>query len=158
MRITPKRASYRSNHRPFDIYAQDAHDQHSVTDYVRDMYEHYRSVEEISPPYCTVKQYNIDESTRGIFVDWLIEIHDELLFVPETLYLATNIFDRFLAQTKSIIDIWNLQLVVVTSLLISAKYEEGNAPELCFSSVYDLFEKKKKYQFNRREMNSEFSP
>eukprot|EP00536_Pseudo-nitzschia_multiseries_P016570 jgi/Psemu1/328274/estExt_fgenesh1_pg.C_11510001 len=122
---------------PDDIDARDAHDPLSVTDYVADMYEHFRSKEEL----CAVdfmymgsadhgKQPNINESMRCILVDWLIEVHYKFKLFPETLYLTINVLDRFLAQTKEIIMKRDLQLVGVTALLVSAKYEEMYVPEL----------------------------
>jgi len=118
---------------PDDIDARDAHDPLSVTDYVEDMYEHFRSKEEISSidyMYMGHKQPNINESMRCILVDWLIEVHYKFKLFPETLYLTVNILDRFLAETEDTITKRDLQLVGVTSLLISAKYEEMYVPEL----------------------------
>jgi len=122
---------------PDDIDARDAHDPLSVTDYVEDMYEHFRAKEGT----CSIdvmymgrasegKQPNITESMRCILVDWLIEVHYKFKLFPETLYLTVNILDRFLAQTKDLVVKRDLQLVGVTSLLVSAKYEEMYVPEL----------------------------
>jgi len=122
---------------PDDIDARDAHDPLSVTDYVADMYEHFRSKEELCSVDCMYmgsaahgKQPNINESMRCILVDWLIEVHYKFKLFPETLYLTINVLDRFLAQTSEIIVKRDLQLVGVTALLVSAKYEEMYVPEL----------------------------
>ena len=122
---------------PYDIDARDAHDPLSVTDYVEDMYRHFRLKEEDSS--CNRmymgradegKQPHINEAMRCILVDWLIEVHYKFKLFPETLYLTVNILDRFLTETPEIVTKRDLQLVGVTSLLVSAKYEEMYVPEL----------------------------
>lgn len=125
------------NGTPDDIDARDAHDPLSVTDYVEDMYEHFRSKEVLSSVdsmYMGLenegKQPNINESMRCILVDWLIEVHYKFKLFPETLYLTVNILDRFLAKTSEVVTKRDLQLVGVTALLVSAKYEEMYVPEL----------------------------
>lgn len=67
-------------------------------------------------------------SVRAILVDWLVEVHEKFRCFPETLYLAINIMDRFLSNNKVSTD--KLQLVAVTSLFISAKFEEIRLPKL----------------------------
>lgn len=67
-------------------------------------------------------------SVRAILVDWLVEVHEKFQCFPETLYLAINIMDRFLSNNKVSTD--KLQLVAVTSLFISAKFEEIRLPKL----------------------------
>ena len=46
--------------------------------------------------------------------------------LPETLFLAVNIIDRFL--TKRVVSLVKLQLVGVTAMFIAAKYEEIVGP------------------------------
>lgn len=48
--------------------------------------------------------------------------------LPETLFLTINLIDRYLE--KQIIPRTKLQLIGVTSMLISSKYEEIYAPEV----------------------------
>jgi cyclin B len=48
--------------------------------------------------------------------------------MSETLFLTTNLIDRFL--TKDSVSRKNLQLVGVTAMLLAAKYEEIWAPEV----------------------------
>ena len=134
--ISSNTSSYQ-NGTPDDIDARHADDPLYVTDYVQDMYEHFRSKEEITSIDCMYmgsaangKQPNINESMRCILVDWLIEVHYKFKLFPETLYLTVNILDRFLAQTIDAVTKRDLQLVGVTALLISAKYEEMYVPEL----------------------------
>ena len=48
--------------------------------------------------------------------------------MPETLYLTTNLIDRFLEAKQ--VTRKHLQLVGVTAMLIASKYEEIWAPEV----------------------------
>ncbi|PWW76033.1 hypothetical protein C7212DRAFT_195144 [Tuber magnatum] len=73
---------------------------------------------------------------RGILVDWLIEVHTRFRLLPETLFLAVNIVDRFLSA--KIVELDKLQLVGVTAMFIAAKYEEVFSPGVqYFRSVAD---------------------
>ena len=65
---------------------------------------------------------------RGILVDWLIEVHHKFRLLPETLFLAVNIIDRFLSVR--VVSLVKLQLVGITGLFIAAKYEELLAPSI----------------------------
>jgi cyclin B len=76
------------------------------------------------------KQPHINETMRCILVDWLVEVHYKFKLFPETLYLTVNLLDRFLSKSKESITKRDLQLVGVTALLISSKYEEMYIPEL----------------------------
>ena len=132
-----------------DIDAKDRNDPTYVTDYVDDMYEHYRYKEEtttVDRMYMgsttdkgktgggggggKKKQPHINETMRCILVDWLVEVHYKFKLFPETLYLTVNLLDRFLSKSKESITKRDLQLVGVTALLISSKYEEMYIPEL----------------------------
>ncbi len=35
---------------------------------------------------------------RSILVDWLVDVHLKFKLQPETLYLTTNLIDRYLAK------------------------------------------------------------
>jgi hypothetical protein len=48
--------------------------------------------------------------------------------LPETLWIAINIVDRFL--TRRVVSLVKLQLVGVTAMFIAAKYEEILAPSV----------------------------
>lgn len=57
---------------------------------------------------------------------WLIEVHQNFKLLPETLFIATKLVDRF---TESIqVKRRNYQLVGITAMLIAAKYEEIYPP------------------------------
>lgn len=75
-----------------------------------------------------VTQPDLTARMRSILVDWLIEVHRKFELMPETLYLAINVVDRFLSlRTASRRE---LQLVGIGSMLIASKYEEIWAPEV----------------------------
>lgn len=115
---------------PDDIDERDAVDPLCTTDYVQDMYEHFRSKESATSvrPLYMETQTHINERMRSILVDWLVEVHLKFKLVPETLYLTINLIDRYLERQE--VSRPKLQLVGVTSLLIASKYEEIYPPEL----------------------------
>lgn len=111
-----------------DIDAADRENPLAVTAYVNDIYAYYRRVEaQISPDYMA-EQTDINDRMRAILVDWLVEVHLKFKLMPETLYLTTNLIDRYLAKEN--VTRKNLQLVGVTAMLLAAKYEEIWAPEV----------------------------
>ena len=121
--ITEEQSSSLSENDTAIILPKDHNDPTYVTDYVDDMYEHYRYKEETT--IVDRKKPHIDESARCFLVDWLVEVHYSLKLFPETLYLTVNLLDRFLSESKESITQRDLQLVGMTALHISIKYEEG---------------------------------
>lgn len=113
-----------------NIDERDADDPLCATDYVQDMYQHFRGKEGLTSvrPLYMENQPHINERMRSILVDWLVEVHLKFKLVPETLYLTTNLIDRYLQRQE--VSRPKLQLVGVTSLLIASKYEEIYPPEL----------------------------
>jgi G2/mitotic-specific cyclin 1/2 len=57
-------------------------------------------------------QKDLAWNTRGILTDWLIQVHTCSRPIPETLYLAVNIIDRFLSAR--VVSLAKLQLVSIT--------------------------------------------
>ena len=125
----PSASSYQYG--PADnIDERDADDPLCATDYVQDMYQHFRGKEadtSVRPTFME-NQPHINERMRSILIDWLVEVHLKFKLVPETLYLTTNLIDRYLERQEGSRP--KLQLVGVTSLLIASKYEEIYPPEL----------------------------
>jgi G2/mitotic-specific cyclin 1/2 len=80
-----------------------------------------------NPNYMS-NQKELQWQMRSILVDWLIEVHVKFRLLPETLYLAVNIVDRFLSLR--VVSLVKLQLVGLTSLFIAAKYEEVVLPSI----------------------------
>ena len=73
-------------------------------------------------------QTEITWAMRQTLVDWLLQVHLRYHMLPETLWIAINIVDRFL--TKRVVSLVKLQLVGVTAMFIAAKYEEILAPSV----------------------------
>lgn len=73
-------------------------------------------------------QNEVTWKMRGILVDWLVEIHTKFRLLPETIFLAVNIIDRFLSVR--VVSLVKFQLVGVTALFIAAKYEEVVCPSV----------------------------
>lgn len=73
-------------------------------------------------------QNEVTWKMRGILLDWLVEIHTKFRLLPETIFLATNIIDRFLSVR--VVSLVKFQLVGVTALFIAAKYEEVVCPSV----------------------------
>jgi hypothetical protein len=113
-----------------NIDERDAEDPLCATEYVQDMYQHFRSKEGITSvrPLYMDNQTHINKCMRSILVDWLVEVHLKIKLVPETLYLTINLIDRYLKRQE--ISRSRLQLLGVTSLLIASKYEDIYPPEL----------------------------
>jgi transcription initiation factor TFIIIB Brf1 subunit/transcription initiation factor TFIIB len=74
------------------------------------------------------RQDDINEKMRAILVDWLVDVHLKFKLLPETLYLAASLIDRFLDQKT--VTRQKLQLVGVVAMFIGAKYEEIYPPEI----------------------------
>ena len=122
--------SYQFSGQVDNIDERDADDPLCATDYVQEMYQHFRQKElqtSVRPVYMET-QTHINERMRSILVDWLVEVHLKFKLVPETLYLTINLIDRYLERRE--VSRPKLQLVGVTCLLIASKYEEIYPPEL----------------------------
>jgi hypothetical protein len=113
-----------------DIDEREKDEPFCVTEYVEDMYASFREREVTTSVRATYMddQPHINERMRAILIDWLVEVHFKFKLVPETLYLAVNLLDRYL-QTREI-KRPKLQLLGIVCLLIASKYEDLYAPEL----------------------------
>jgi hypothetical protein len=80
-----------------------------------------------SPDYMD-GQGEVTWAMRQTLVDWLLQVHLRWHMLPETLWIAINLVDRFL--TKRVVSLVKLQLVGVTAMFIAAKYEEILAPSV----------------------------
>ncbi|KAI1093896.1 cyclin-like protein [Rostrohypoxylon terebratum] len=101
-----------------------------VSEYSVEIFEYMREMEiQLLPKahYMDI-QNEIQWSMRSVLIDWLAQVHLRFGLLPETLYLAVNIVDRFLSV--KIVSMSKLQLVGATALMIAAKYEEINCPSL----------------------------
>lgn len=95
-------------------------------EYINDILENLINEEKnmintINPNYFEY-QKEINQSMRSILIDWLIDIHNKFNFKQETLYMTIYIMDSYLS--KKIIERKRFQLLGITALLISTKFNE----------------------------------
>ncbi|KAF8273709.1 cyclin-like protein [Lactarius quietus] len=111
-----------------DLDAEDADDPMMVSEYVNEIFEYLKVVEQITLPNPNYmdSQKDLAWKMRGILTDWLIQVHMRFRLLPETLYLAVNIIDRFLSAR--VVSLAKLQLVGITCMFLAAKVEEIVAP------------------------------
>jgi G2/mitotic-specific cyclin 2 len=113
-----------------DLDTEDLEDPLMVAEYVVEIFEYFK---ELEPQTMANSNYIEDQpdlewQMRGILVDWLLEVHQKFRLLPETLFLAVNIIDRFLSF--KVVQLDRLQLVGVTALFIASKYEEVLSPHV----------------------------
>ncbi|KAK1757596.1 G2/mitotic-specific cyclin-B [Echria macrotheca] len=116
----------------------DAEDPLMVAEYANEIFDYLRDLECKSTPnpQYIEHQDELEWKTRGILIDWLIEVHTRFHLLPETLFLAVNIIDRFLSE--KVVQLNRLQLVGITAMFIASKYEEVLSPHIAnFRHVAD---------------------
>lgn len=121
-----------------DLDKEDLDDPLMVAEYVVEIFDYLKKLEVSTLPNADYMdhQEDLEWKMRGILVDWLIEVHTRFHLLPETLFLAVNIIDRFLS-TK-VVQLDRLQLVGVTAMFIASKYEEVLSPHVAnFRHVAD---------------------
>jgi G2/mitotic-specific cyclin 2 len=113
-----------------DLDAEDLEDPLMVAEYVNEIFDYMRELEirTMANPDYMENQSQLEWKMRGILVDWLLEVHTRFRLLPETLFLAVNIIDRFLSC--KIVQLDRLQLVGVTAMFIASKYEEVLSPHV----------------------------
>jgi hypothetical protein len=65
---------------------------------------------------------------RSVLIDWLVDVHNKFSMLHQTLAMTVNIIDRYLAKVT--VPRQKLQLVGLSALFLSAKYEEIYPPDL----------------------------
>lgn len=121
-----------------DLDLEDAEDPLMVAEYVVEIFDYLKVLEEVTMPNAHYMEHqdDLEWKMRGILVDWLIEVHTRFHLLPETLFLAVNIIDRFLSA--KVVQLDRLQLVGVTAMFIASKYEEVLSPHVAnFRHVAD---------------------
>ncbi|KAK3394544.1 cyclin-like protein [Podospora didyma] len=121
-----------------DLDSEDMDDPLMVAEYANEIFEYLRDLEcnSVPNPQYMSHQDDLEWKTRGILIDWLIEVHTRFHLLPETLFLAVNIIDRFLSE--KVVQLDRLQLVGITAMFIASKYEEVLSPHIAnFSHVAD---------------------
>jgi G2/mitotic-specific cyclin 1/2 len=113
-----------------DLDAEDVEDPLMVAEYVVEIFEYLKELEiqTMANPTYMDNQSELEWKMRGILVDWLLEVHTRFRLLPETLFLAVNIIDRFLSC--KVVQLDRLQLVGVTAMFIASKYEEVLSPHI----------------------------
>ncbi|KIM84917.1 hypothetical protein PILCRDRAFT_375524 [Piloderma croceum F 1598] len=108
----------------------DVYDTTMVSEYAEDIFDYMGDLETSMMPSADYMsgQNEITWAMRQTLVDWLLQVHLRYHMLPETLWIAVNIVDRFL--TKRVVSLVKLQLVGVTAMFIAAKYEEILAPSV----------------------------
>lgn len=109
---------------------EEARDASMVAEYAADIFEYMACCERESmanPNYMDF-QDEIQWHMRATLIDWLLQVHMRYHMLPETLWIAVNLVDRFLSAR--IVSLAKLQLVGVTAMFIAAKYEEILAPSV----------------------------
>jgi len=118
-----------------DIDKNDFHDPQAVPEYVIEIYQYLMEKEKdaVDPLYLN-KLSDINSNMRAVLIDWLVEVHRMFKLIPETLFMAVSLIDRFLSLSSTV-SRDTLQVLGTTSLFIASKYEEIYAPE-CMDFVY----------------------
>ncbi|KAJ4272311.1 G2/mitotic-specific cyclin [Fusarium torreyae] len=113
-----------------NLDTEDLDDPLMVAEYANEIFEYLRDLEckSIPNPQYMSHQDDLEWKTRGILVDWLIEVHTRFHLLPETLFLAVNVIDRFLSE--KVVQLDRLQLVGITAMFIASKYEEVLSPHV----------------------------
>jgi G2/mitotic-specific cyclin 1/2 len=113
-----------------DLDSEDLGDPSMVAEYVHEIFDYLKQVEMTTLPNADYmdKQPELEWNMRGILVDWLLEVHARFRLLPETLFLAVNIVDRFLSS--KVVQLDRLQLVGITAMFIASKYEEVMSPHV----------------------------
>jgi len=121
-----------------DIDAADGDNPQLCAEYVKDIYEYLRHLEQeyavqadyLAAPAGSKVKPEINGKMRAILIDWLIQVHQRFSLLQETLYLTIAILDRYLSQRFVTVKRKKLQLVGVSCMWIASKYEEMYAPEI----------------------------
>lgn len=138
-----------------DIDADDADDPQNVAKYVNDIFEHCFATEGkyMVPNDYFKNQDEITEKMRAILIDWMLEVHLKFRLLPETMFLAVNLIDRFLERVN--VKKSHLQLVGMACLFIASKYEEIYPPE-CNDFVYiadNAYTREEIFEMEQRILN-----
>ncbi|KAJ2862021.1 G2/mitotic-specific cyclin [Coemansia aciculifera] len=113
-----------------DIDAEDSDNPLMVSEYITDIIEYLRERELVTMPNPAYmgKQKELTWEIRCVLVNWMVEIHCQLRMLPETLFLAVNILDRFLSKRR--VSVGKFQLVGLIAVMLACKYEESSTPHI----------------------------
>ncbi|KAA8913557.1 hypothetical protein TRICI_003161 [Trichomonascus ciferrii] len=113
-----------------DLDAEDADDPLMVSEYVVEIFDYLYDLQKkyMPNPNYMDDQKHLEWEMRGVLVDWLVEVHCKFKLLPETLFLAINIVDRFMSAR--VVSLNKVQLVGIAALFIAAKCEEVYTPAI----------------------------
>ena len=142
---SPKRAIRAKDEGWTDLDAEDEGDPAMVAEYVVDAFKYMLAIEvsqlgliegihaDHQPSTMPAadymeKQVELKWQMRTVLMDWIIEVHSKFRLLPETLFIATNLIDRFLSHR--VVSVEKIQLVGITALFVASKYEEVMCPSI----------------------------
>lgn len=128
--LDPQAAAHDDAMMRLGLDTEEARDLSMVAEYAQDIFAYMACCERESmanPNYMDF-QDEIQWHMRATLIDWLLQVHTRYHMLPETLWIAVNLVDRFLSAR--IVSLAKLQLVGVTAMFIAAKYEEILAPSV----------------------------
>lgn len=113
-----------------DLDAEDIDDPLMVSEYVVEIFDYLYDLQKkyMPNPNYMDDQKHLEWEMRGVLVDWLVEVHCKFKLLPETLFLAINIVDRFMSAR--VVSLNKVQLVGIAALFIAAKCEEVYTPAI----------------------------
>ncbi|KAJ3390833.1 hypothetical protein HDU84_006924 [Entophlyctis sp. JEL0112] len=116
---------------PGDSFSAFLDDPILFNEYSDEIFAYMREMEENTTPnpHYIAHQPHITWEMRRILVDWMTFIHQKLGLLPETLFLAVNLMDRFMSQ-KANIPMEKFQLVGIAAMFTASKYEEIQVPSV----------------------------
>ncbi|KAN0064900.1 B-type cyclin [Thecaphora frezii] len=126
--IPPELAAHEDELAVMGLEPEEVRDTTMVAEYSAEIFGYMSRCEKqtmANPNYMDF-QNEIQWHMRAILVDWLLQVHMRYHMLPETLWIAINIVDRFLSVR--VVSLAKLQLVGVSAMFIAAKYEEILAP------------------------------
>lgn len=140
------RAYSRYSRDTLDPDDEDTYDIAMVAEYGNEIFNYLHKLEIKYAPnshYMEEVQTELVWDHRSTLMNWLVQLHSRFNLLPETLYLAVNIIDRFLSSQT--ISLSRFQLCGAVALFIAAKYEEITVPTVS-QMIYMVGN-----QFNREE-------
>lgn len=75
-------------------------DPQSVAEFAQEIYDSMKEMEKfytIDCDYLTKVQTEIKDTSRAFLIEWIIDVHRKFRLMPETLYVAVNIIDRYMS-------------------------------------------------------------
>lgn len=117
-----------------DSAGSDWRDAQLVSCYVKEIFSYLHSLEptqRVRRDYlCQPAKMEITPRMHRTLFDWLVQVHYRYGLLPETLYMTLHIIDYYMTLDGRDINKTNYQLLGITALFLSAKYEELYPPYL----------------------------